>query len=224
MIKHIHVKECDSTQDLLKEQLGLFKDANEILVSCDNQLKGRGRGIHNWEALPGSLCFSLTVQPHPIPSFTAIEMSLLVARFFEGSVLTLKWPNDIWNRHENKCCGILVQNHHGIMIAGIGLNLYSEHHEFGGIYDTHFEFNKNSWSFEIANFIQANRYKTDTSLKRDWEARCGHMGSLVCIEESGQFTEGIFEGLGEHGQAMLKTPHGIRHMYNGSLRVLSSGH
>lgn len=221
MIKHIHVKECNSTQDLLKEQLSQFKDTREILVSCDNQLMGRGRGNHVWESLPGSLCFSLTVGPHPVPSFTAIELSVLVARFFEGSILSLKWPNDIWNRQHKKCCGILVQNFQNFMIAGIGLNLYSDHSEYGGIYDSSFGFDKNSWSLQVAKFILENRYKSDHELKLDWEKRCCHLGENVIITEGDTEVRGIFRGLGVHGEAILNTAEGERHIYNGSLGFYS---
>jgi BirA family transcriptional regulator, biotin operon repressor / biotin---[acetyl-CoA-carboxylase] ligase len=224
MIKHIHVNECDSTQDLLKEQLKVFKDTQEILVSCNTQFKGRGRGDHKWEALAGSLCFSVTISPNPIASFTAIELSLLIAKFFEGSILHLKWPNDILNKHQKKCCGILVQGHHGLMIAGIGLNLHSNHPHYGGIYDSSFEFDKNSWSLEMAEFILANRYENELKLKQDWEERCEHMNEFVRITEANQNVDGIFRGLGVHGEAILETTQGERHLYNGSLTKINPDH
>lgn len=220
MIKHIHVKECHSTQELLKEQLSQFADTHEILVSCDHQLKGRGRGNRSWESLPSSLCFSFTLDPHPTPSFTAIELSVLVARFFEGSILTLKWPNDIWNKQHKKCCGILVQNYNGLMLAGVGLNLYSNHPQYGGVYDSDFEFDKNSWSLQIAQFILNNRYKTVQDLQKDWEDRCKHIGQRVAIIEGETEVVGIFRGLGVHGEAVLDTKERERHVYNGSLVLI----
>lgn len=70
MIKQIHVDECDSTQDLLKEQLNKESSEETILISCENQTSGRGRGENVWKAMPGTLCFSLNIQPHAVMSFT----------------------------------------------------------------------------------------------------------------------------------------------------------
>lgn len=224
MIKQIHVNECDSTQDLIKEQLKDHSRSESLLVSCDHQLMGRGRGGNQWTNVSGSLCFSMTIKPHPELSFTALELSVLVVKFFEGSKLSLKWPNDVWNNQGKKCCGILVQNSQNVMIAGIGLNLWSDHPEYGGVYDSSFRFDKKSWSKELATFIQQNRIQSTDQLKNEWQDRCGHMGSHVKITEGEESFEGLFMGLGSHGEALLMCAGEKRHLYNGSLRVISSDH
>jgi biotin-[acetyl-CoA-carboxylase] ligase BirA-like protein len=224
MIKHVHLAECDSTQELAKEQLTSLGDQDEILVSCDKQLKGRGRGNNLWYSLPGSLCFSMTFAPNPTASLTAIELSLIISKFFEGSILSLKWPNDIWNKHQKKCCGVLVQNHQGRMIAGVGLNLFSEHPEFGGVYETSFELDKKLWSMELANFIYSNRFYDQKVLKTEWENKCAHLGSLVNISEGHDDVEGFFQELGNNGQAVVLTKEGVKNLYNGTLRIVTSPH
>lgn len=219
MIRHIHVSSCDSTQDLLKEQMTLFP-AERLLVSCDHQERGRGRSDHIWYALPGSLCFSLVIDPHPKMSFTALEMSLLVARFFEERKLLLKWPNDLWNQQQKKCCGILVQNFNNNMVAGIGLNLFSETSEFGDVFDEAFPLDKKTYALKLANFILEHRYADHLALTRDWEARCGHLNQSVRITEGELVLEGIFKGLGADGEAVIETKEGRKHVYNGSLRPI----
>lgn len=220
MIRHIHKRSCDSTQDLLKEQLQHYP-GETLLVSCEQQIKGRGRSDKLWTSLPGSLCLSLTIEAHTVMSFTALEMSLLVARFFEDCKLSLKWPNDLWNKHQQKCCGILVQNSNGVMMAGIGINLFSDEEAYGGVYEESFSFDKKAWSLEVANFILANRYEDTTSLKKDWEDRCGHLHQAVRITEGGMVIEGIFEGLGQYGEAVIATNEGHKNIFNGTLRPLS---
>ena len=59
MIEHIHINECDSTQEHLKEQLNNQTGAEHIVVSCENQISGRGRGNNSWKTMPGTLCFSM---------------------------------------------------------------------------------------------------------------------------------------------------------------------
>lgn len=218
MIRQIHVDVCDSTQDLIKEQTS--RGTETILVSTNKQLKGRGRGTNSWEEIPGSLCFSLTVEPHQILSMTALEISLLVSRFFEyeGCKLGLKWPNDLWDSKQRKCGGILIQGSGNTLYAGIGLNLFSTHPEFGGVYRESFEFDKKSWSLRIAEFLVSHRYADSEALKNDWEIRCPHMGSRVTISEGTEVTEGIFLGLGDSGEARLNTLDGIKSFYNGTLR------
>lgn len=222
MIKQIHLNQCNSTQDILKEQL-TKEGLEHLLVSCEHQVQGRGRGSNEWVDMPGSLCFSMSLHGHKVLSFTAIEISLLVAKFFatKKKYLGLKWPNDLWNEAGLKCGGVLVQNTGSQMLAGIGLNLFSDHPEFGGIYEEPFEFDKKEWSQEIAEYILENRYQDTEKLKKDWEKRCVHFHKKVLITENGNRFEGAFYGLGEHGEALLNdVQEGIQHIYNGTLRII----
>lgn len=220
MIQHIHLNSCDSTQEVLKEQLKQSGNLSSYLITCDEQTNGRGRGANSWINLPGTLCFSFNLEPHKILSFTALEISILLIRFFEGSILSVKWPNDILNKQQKKCAGILVQSFQGTMMAGIGLNLFSDHDSFGGIYDSEFMFNRKSWGLEIAQFINSNRYQDTELLIGHWEKRCAHLNKKVILIEGNEVTEGIFSGLGQYGQAELQTINGKKDFYNGSLRIL----
>lgn len=223
MIKQIHLDVCDSTQDILKEQTNAGNET--ILVSTNQQIKGRGRGGNNWENLPGTLCFSLSIAPHLTLSLTALEISVLIARFFEyeGCKLGLKWPNDLWDSRGKKCAGILVQGSGNKLMAGIGINLFSDHTDFGGVYRESFAFDKKSWSLRIAEFIVSNRYEDSETLRNDWSLRCQHLGSQVTITEGNEVVEGVFSGIGSAGEAILSTADGEKSLYNGSLRLVKAG-
>jgi BirA family biotin operon repressor/biotin-[acetyl-CoA-carboxylase] ligase len=221
MVKYIHVDRCDSTQDLLKEQL-IAHSENEFTISCEHQLQGRGRGSHVWEDTPGTLCFSMNITPHIKTTFTALEMSVLVCRFFEveGNKLKLKWPNDIFTKHSKKCGGILVQNFQHQYLAGIGINLFYEGTNFGGVYDSSFQLDKKSWCRELSIFIRENRYTDTVALISDWQFRCAHINELVSIKEGDQEISGLFLGLGEYGEAMVQNGEGIHRLFNGSLSLI----
>jgi biotin-[acetyl-CoA-carboxylase] ligase BirA-like protein len=223
MIKHVHVIECDSTQDLVKEQLNNHPGFDHILVSCENQISGRGRGENKWTAMPGTLCLSLSIKPHVEMSYTALEISVLVAKFFEnkGKHLKLKWPNDLWDESLKKCGGILVQGNQQGLIAGIGLNLFSASSEFGAVYGSAFEMDKKEWSLELASFIVKNRFLSTENLRRDWLARCGHLNQMVKVTEGSDIYEGIFQGIGEHGEALVCSDAQTNRIFNGSLRMSS---
>lgn len=222
MIKHIHVIECDSTQDLVKEQLELGTDSS-LLVSCENQTAGRGRGVNKWQALPGTLCFSLNIAPHKVLSYTALELSVIIAQFFEhkGRELKLKWPNDLWDECDRKCGGILVQGSQNNLIAGIGLNLYCEDPQFGSIFSGPFDIDKKTWARDLSDYIHQNRFQETSALRSEWLKRCGHLNQMVRVTEGQEVIEGIFQGLGEHGEAEICRDTRITRVYNGSLRLSS---
>lgn len=221
MIRQIHLDVCDSTQDVLKEQLKGLSEQELFLVSCELQQRGRGRGEKIWSALPGTLCFSLNIRPHVVLSFTAIELAVIVAQFFEQRQRTikLKWPNDLWNEDYLKCGGILVQGTQNNLLAGIGLNLFSDVKEFGGIFSEPFHLSKKELALELAEFIHSHRFPDTESLKKAWYERCGHLNQMVNIIENGEKIEGIFQGLGEYGEALVCQDSKIQKIYNGTLRV-----
>lgn len=221
MIKHIHVNECDSTQELLKEQLINQSGNEQFLVSCENQISGRGRGENIWTSMPGTLCLSMNIGPHTVMSYTALEISVIIAKFFEGKgkELKLKWPNDLWDHLGKKCGGILIQGSQNQMMAGIGLNLFSHDPEYGSVFDMEFELDKKIWVREMADFILANRYESTSQLRADWLKRCGHLNQMVRITEGSEVFEGIFQGLGDHGEALVCTDAHVSRIYNGSLRL-----
>jgi biotin-[acetyl-CoA-carboxylase] ligase BirA-like protein len=222
MIKQIHLDQCHSTQDVLKEQFNSIISRETILVSCDNQISGRGRGENSWNCMPGTLCFSLNILPHPIMSFTAIELSVIISEYFESKKksLLLKWPNDLWNKDLKKCGGILVQGHQKNLFAGIGLNFFSTDHQFGGIYNDSNPLDKKSLSFDIATYIFNHRISDSEKLSQLWTERCGHMNQLVTILEGEETITGQFIGIGHYGEALIENSSGVKKIYNGSLRII----
>ena len=99
--------------------------------------------------------------------------------------------------------------------------LFSHDDEFGGVFPSAFEMDKKVWSRDIAEFIFNNRYQDLKSLRADWLYRCSHLNQMVRITEGNEVFEGLFQGLGEHGEAEVCTDGQINHIYNGSLRIIS---
>lgn len=223
MIRHIHVNECDSTQDLLKEQINNNQSTENVLVSCEHQTLGRGRGENKWTAMKGTLCFSMNLTPHSVMSYTAIEVSVLIAKFFKtkNQELKLKWPNDLWDTKLNKCGGILIQGSQNNFYAGIGINLFSSDKNLGSVFEAEFEIEKQRWAYEIAEFILNNRYTSSTKLRQDWLHSCGHLNQEVEITETGEKHRGMFLGLGEYGEALVLIDNETQKFFNGSLRPIN---
>lgn len=221
MEKFIHVDRCDSTQDLLKEQL-TGNESQQLTISCELQRNGRGRGVKNWQDSSGTICFSMSIEPHVKQTFTALEISTIIAIFFQmkGRNIQLKWPNDLLNLDGKKCGGILVQSLGQTYMAGIGLNLFQESADFGGIYETSFELEKKYWSKELSEYIRANRFTQTEELIAKWNSYCAHMNKTVRICEGTEETIGEFMGLGPYGEAILKNVEDTHHLFNGSLRLV----
>lgn len=221
MEKFIHIECCDSTQDLLKEQLSL-PGPDELTVSCEHQKSGHGRGSNLWEDSPGTICLSMTVKPHQRVTFTSLEISLLIQHFFslKGKDIKVKWPNDLISADGKKCGGILIQNYGPHFMAGIGVNLFKTNSHYGGIYETSFPIEKKNWARELSSYIRNNRYNSTEKLITDWINCCSHLNQEVRISEGEQQTAGVFIGLGPYGEAVLENSQGTHHLFNGSLRLI----
>ena len=220
MEKFIHLDFCDSTQDVIKEQLSLGH-SGEMTVSCEHQIKGRGRGLNTWLDGAGTICFSMTIFPHHQTSLTALEISVLICNFFEskGKNIRLKWTNDLITPNRKKCGGILVQNFQDQYFVGVGINIFSPSPEFGGIFSALFTFDKKEWVTELSNFIRTNRFTSSEKLINDWSNKCIHLNEVVTINESDQKIKGIFKGLGNFGEALIETENGTLKLFNGSLHL-----
>ena len=221
MKNFIFVDSCESTQDLLKEQLKQ-NNFNELIVGCERQTNGRGRGDHIWQDMPGTICFSMTVAPSEIVTLTALEISLIIQKFLatKGRTISLKWPNDLINSLQQKCGGVLIQNVGSFYLAGIGINLHSNREEYGGAFDSEFIIDKRKWIQELGEYISSHRYSNTEQIASDWLDQCFHLNTQVKIVEGDLESIGTFTGLGKYGEAIIENDSGSHHLFNGSLRLV----
>lgn len=113
----VRLEEVESTQDEARRRF----DGTPVLVIADRQSAGRGRSGAGWVNAPQaaaiSLCFSLPAQP-----LTTIPLTAGVAAA-EVIGSTLKWPNDL-ERGGRKLGGILSETSGGVVVVGLGLNIW----------------------------------------------------------------------------------------------------
>lgn len=221
MKNFIFVDSCESTQDLLKEQLKQ-NALDELTVGCEKQIHGRGRGTNSWENMPGTVCFSMTVTPTKEVTFTALEISLLIQKFLttKGKAIFVKWPNDLIASSQKKCGGVLIQSSSDRYIAGIGLNLFSDNDQYGGVFDSKFTIDKKAWTQELSDYIRSHRYLEKEKIASDWMDQCFHLNAQVKIIEGELETIGTFTGIGPYGEAVIENANGTHHLFNGSLRLI----
>jgi BirA family biotin operon repressor/biotin-[acetyl-CoA-carboxylase] ligase len=118
---------CTSTFNLAWQLLadGLLPEWGAVLCSC--QTEGRGQLRRRWHSPRGNLyvTFRLPQDANLRGDAASLVVGGLVARAFEklGFFLFLKWPNDLLLATNGKVGGILLEEKHGTVLAGLGVNL-----------------------------------------------------------------------------------------------------
>ena len=113
MVKTIHVKETDSTNNWLKSYQS---EAGEdmTVVTTDYQSAGRGCGSNQWESEAGkNLMFSILLHPKVsakdqfiLSMANALALKDVLDSYTDS--IKIKWPNDIyWN--DKKIGGTLIE-------------------------------------------------------------------------------------------------------------------
>ena len=121
-----HLTEVDSTQDEARERFA----GTPHLVIADRQIRGRGRLGRHWDQAPRALAASLAFRPSwpetawPRLTLVAGLAALDALPDLDGpDQLGLRWPNDLY-RNGRKVGGILVEASGGVVVAGLGANLW----------------------------------------------------------------------------------------------------
>lgn len=114
--------EVPSTQDLARDRA---EPGLASVVVAHRQTSGRGRGGSGWETAPRAVAVSVgqVVEWDPAHWSVVPLVAGVAARRSLGGRVALKWPNDVMV-DEEKVAGILVEARDGVVVAGLGLNLF----------------------------------------------------------------------------------------------------
>lgn len=207
---HIHLLETPSTQDEVKK--ALKEGAQEILISTDHQIAGRGRQGAKWVQFNDALAFSFTLKPNENLTLTPLEVGVHLANFFSSKVF-LKWPNDLLNESGQKLGGILCQLVGNTVVVGIGLNLKTDKaslasHDFpyavAGLFEeSSLDSNiRKELPLKIVNFVLSNRL-TKEEVEKEFLRHCLHKNKNVVIESGNDIFKGSFVGINADGAALI---------------------
>lgn len=130
----IELKQVESTNDYLKK-INAAEDLNEnVVVTTQSQINGKGQGTNSWESQAGkNLTLSILLQPKFLPAekmflvSKVVSLGIIDSLNAQGKKFTIKWPNDIYYQ-DKKVAGILIENQLlgcciSSSIIGIGLNV-----------------------------------------------------------------------------------------------------
>ena len=222
-MNHIKLNKCPSTQDYLKHLVEKFPDAlkKDVLVTSLEQTKGRGRSANRWKSFENSIAMSFLIEAQEKKTLTPLYIGVMISKYLSSRYnkkLFLKWPNDILNEKREKVGGVICQLIEDRVIIGLGLNQVVEQKSpelpfAAGIFDlTENIEDPHQFASQFYKYlIDQNQEKISTI--SEWNSLCLHLNEEVKIDN----LQGIFTGISEYGEAILKTKNGQKKIISGSL-------
>ncbi len=216
----IHLAQAASTQDEARHGFA----GVPLLVTAARQTSGRGRSGAVWETADRAIAASLAFAP----GWTEADWPLipavagLAALDVLGERARLEWPNDVMVGGV-KVAGILVEAAGGVVVAGLGVNLWWPEPvaRAGALFE--------SDPGPDAGPLLAERWATRLLDRLDgpagewgraeYESRCTLIGTDVTWEPGGA---GRAVGIGDRGGLIVETPAGRTVLDSGVVRSVRS--
>ena len=207
---------------ILDECLGNELSLPQAIIIAGEQFAGRGRNERTWSSPPGKGIYATTLLTRPaseLPLFP-LEMANVVATYLRetfGIDAQIKWPNDVL-AGGRKIAGILIEARvhegHVHMLIGTGINLEpvesdsrpnatsvseAASHGYEGI------------DAATTAFIEHldRRFATATNRKTvldEWRRMTVHKnGDRISSVIGTRTVSGTWEGIDEHGRALIRT-------------------
>jgi BirA family biotin operon repressor/biotin-[acetyl-CoA-carboxylase] ligase len=203
--------EVPSTQDLAREQ---GERGTPVVVVAHRQTAGRGRSGSVWETAPRAVAVSVAFESGPEAPLSLVAG--VAARRVLGDRVTLKWPNDVLIG-DDKVAGILLEGHGGLVVAGLGVNLYWEKAPagIGALFDADPgpeagpELAKR-WAACLLDLIRLPSWP-----RAEYAAACATLGSDVAWEPDGR---GTAVDVDVDGALVVATPAGEVRLSSGAVR------
>jgi len=204
--------EVPSTQDLARSELG---DIPTVVIAAA-QTAGRGRSGAGWLTAPRALAVSVAYRSSAEEARPISLTAGVAARRALGDVVDLKWPNDL-EIGESKVGGILVEQSDGVVVAGMGLNLWwpDPPEGIGAVYDDdpgperHAEIG-GLWAAELLGLLRADRWPID-----EYRQGCVTLGRDVSWEPDGS---GRALDISESGALLIEDDSGVHEIHSGAVR------
>lgn len=221
----------DSTMTEAARLAGLGAGDGTVVAALE-QTAGQGRQGREWLSAPGDGLYCTFILRLSEPPAVTLALGLAVVEALTplvGNGLDIRWPNDVmWQ--DKKLCGILARLEHGVVLAGIGINLNQTEFPAGlrtpatslrMITGRRFE------APEILEALrgpvaQATRLQREEILRLFAQSSSYVSGRKVRVDLDGTFLEGVTDGLDEFGFLRIRKENGTREtVYAGSVRPVN---
>ena len=215
-----HLDSVASTQD----EARLRFSGQPLLITASEQSKGRGRSGSEWLNADRLVAASVAFAPDwpqsavsRIPLISALAVADLV-----GPRLRVKWPNDLLVAGL-KVGGILAEAADGIVVVGLGLNVYwaSPPTGMGAVHssDPGSEHTRNAavrWASRLLERVEGG---WENWGRDDYESLCDTVGSRIEWDPVG---DGRAVGIDDDGGLIVETAAGSITIRAGEVRHVRS--
>ena len=212
-----------STNNEVKKISANLKKKKNIALFSLKQIKGRGRINRKWISKKGDLTCSYLINKDfkineigKINIWFSIVLLSLLKRKFPKKKFKIKWPNDIYLNNK-KLAGVLIEtnivkNKIKSLIIGLGVNFVSspKNLDYKTISVSSFSKDVNPINFFIQltkeindsmlNLKRKIMYNTDQNFMQNFK----DFGKFINVKKNGETIKGIFFGLGDNGELLLK--------------------
>ena len=211
-----------------------------LLIVADRQTAGRGRGTNRWWTGPGSLAFSLLLDPCPsagdrrsqsplVALAAAVAIAETVGPLLPSETVGIHWPNDVMAAGR-KLAGVLVEVlADGRAVVGIGINtnctLADAPSELRQTATTLLELtgrqhDQTAILVDLLGRFERGLAQLGSEPERIGaraDALCLQRGKTLTIQLGNRLTAGRCAGIAADGALLLDTPEGRRTFHSGML-------
>ncbi len=210
----IEFDEVNSTNDVAAEY-AQSSSGQQLVVRAKRQTAGRGRRGRNWQSLDGNLFFSVLLEfelKNLGQLIMASSLALLEAikEYAPAADVQLKWPNDVL-LNGGKVSGMLLEKGDGeYMIIGIGVNVVQSPKSADMLYSTTslkeagIETTADDFLARFLHRFAKNIKKNAADLRYKWLKNAKGIGQKIAVRQNGTEQNGIFEGIDENADLILR--------------------
>lgn len=226
--RYISLGAVTSTSDIC------FENAREgaasgLWVLAESQTGGRGRRGRAWVSEPGNFYASLLLIDDGQPDLSVLPLAIAVAisRAIDHILpqsaprTQVKWPNDILIEGQ-KICGMLLevqmlQNGLRACVLGCGVNM--AHHPSEALYPTCATqtYGADATPEQLLSYVMAevtdildiwDNGKHISAIRKLWLEKAAGVGQLIEVRLPSKSFSGLFVGLAQNGNLILKRDDG----------------
>lgn len=208
------VDRVPSTQDLARRGIRNLP----LVVIAPGQSQGRGRSGSAWKDADRALAVSVAWNASDSDERPLSLMAGLAATRTLGEETRLKWPNDVMVGPD-KVGGILVEMADGVIVAGLGLNLYWRDpvDRAGGLFpDDPGPDAVNQagalWAAEFLGLVAEEGWPID-----EYRSACATIGAEIVWDPGGS---GRVVDVSDSGGLLVQTAGGVEELVAGAVRHL----
>ena len=213
----VHLGTTSSTQDDARR---LF-EGDPVLVTAARQTAGRGRSGARWVDADRALAASVAFRSSwPEAAWGRIPLVAGLAAVDVLGEVTLKWPNDVV-RSGAKLAGILSEAADGVVVVGMGVNLWWQRplEGAGSLWDEDLGIDAardlgEAWATRLLERVAAG---PDVWGRDEYQSRCALIGEEITWEPDGR---GVATGVDGFGRLIVEVGDELVALESGEVRMV----